>query len=481
MQICKQLPGKPFSAASSRVERGGGGDSGGGEGEGDGEGKRDSEGKQEIAHVQQALVTLNREMVEIKQTMNDVHQALRTIISILPQQWKEGSQASEAALQSTVGLPAVPDTNGKTDKQSEHVCGNGGLNSSAQLAAGNLDMESMAALQQEVNALKREILRKDKEQVRTNKLLRSNGTDEKGSKWLEVLNRVNELGTPRCMSNEKDEKGSKWLEVLNRVDKLDTNKLEMESQCSVSVSGAASDTQDGMLHTHHRYPFRASDRQISPRSPKTHYDYDKIRRMQAGLDDPEITDQSIKGAAQLILASLSPREVGSLDRELEGKSEYRSFTRLPSNQQSVDDELGRSRFSKDVNDSLSVSTLSSSVIYAAERTFGRQYQNNPFGVSSPFGGQAQLSHDQTTAQLVRSARNRAAASQQMVKVRTLDGKHGVLPGSGKGNMGLLSQESTLGPDVEAELLFSIEIDPGDLILRSGASNAATSVSLLYLI
>ena len=71
------------------------------------------------------------------------------------------------------------------------------------LAVGNLDMESMAALQQEVNALKREILRKDKKQVRTNKLLRSNGTDEKGSKWLEV-------------------------------NKLDNNKLEMESQCSVS-------------------------------------------------------------------------------------------------------------------------------------------------------------------------------------------------------------------------------------------------------
>jgi hypothetical protein len=87
LQICKQLPGKPFSAASSRVERGGGGDSsGGGEGEGEEEGKRDSEGKQEIAHVQQALVTLNREMVEIKQTLkleiNDVHQALRTIISV---------------------------------------------------------------------------------------------------------------------------------------------------------------------------------------------------------------------------------------------------------------------------------------------------------------------------------------------------------------------------------------------------------------
>jgi hypothetical protein len=130
-------------------------------------------------------------------------------------------------------------------------------------------MESMAALQQEVNTLKREILRKDKEQVRTNKLLRSNGTDEKGSKWLEVLSRVNELGTLRCLSNEKDEKGSKWLEVLNRVDKLDTNtsKLEMESQCSFSD-----------LH----YPFRASDRQISPRSPKTHYDYEKIRRMQSG-------------------------------------------------------------------------------------------------------------------------------------------------------------------------------------------------------
>ena len=78
---------------------------------------------------------------------------------------------------------------------------------SAQLAVGNLDMVSMAALQQEVNALKREILRKDKKQVRTNKLLRSNGTDEKGRKWLEVLNRVN---------------------------KLDNNKLEMESQCSVS-------------------------------------------------------------------------------------------------------------------------------------------------------------------------------------------------------------------------------------------------------
>jgi hypothetical protein len=202
--------------------------------------------------------------------------------------------------------------------------------------------------------------------------------------------------------------------------------------------------------------------------------------MQAGLDDPEITDQSIKGAAQLILASLSPREVGSLDRELEGKSEYRSFTRLPSNQQSVDDELGRSRFSKDVNDSLSVSTLSSSVIYAAERTFGRQYQNNPFGVSSPFGGQAQLSHDQTTAQLVRSARNRAAASQQMVKVRTLDGKHGVLPGSGKGNMGLLSQESTLGPDVEAELLFSIEIDPGNFEFAA-VQQEATSINLVRML
>jgi hypothetical protein len=117
LQICKQLPGEPFSSASSRVERGGGG--GGGGGKGEGEGKGESVGKQEIAHVQQALVTLNREMVEIKQTMNDVHQALRTIISILPQQWKEGSQASEAALQSTVGLPAVPATNGKTDKQSE--------------------------------------------------------------------------------------------------------------------------------------------------------------------------------------------------------------------------------------------------------------------------------------------------------------------------------------------------------------------------
>ena len=59
----------------------------------------------------------------------------------------------------------------------------------------------MEALQQEVNALKREILRKDKEQVRTNKLVRSNGTDEKASKWLEGLNRVNKLGTPTCMSN----------------------------------------------------------------------------------------------------------------------------------------------------------------------------------------------------------------------------------------------------------------------------------------
>ena len=377
-------------------------------------------------------------MVEIKQTlkleMNDVHQALRTIISVLPQQCKEGSQASEAALQSTVGLPAVPVTNGKTDKQSEHVCGNGGLNSSAQLAAGNLDMESMAALQQEVNALKREILRKDKELVRTNKLLRSKGTDEKGSKWLEILNRVNELGTPRCMSNEMDEKGSKWLEVLNHVNKLDTNKLEMESQCSVSD-----------LH----YPFRASDGQISPRSPKTHYDYDKIRRMQAGSDGQEVTDQSMKGAVQLILARRSPRKVGSLDRELDGNerlarrqplitsssSEYRSFARLPSNQQSVG-----------VDNSFSVSNLSSCVKYAVERTLEKQYQSNPFAVSSAVGGQAQLSHDQTTAQLVHSARNRAAASQQMAKVRTLDGKHGVLPGSGKDNMGLLSQESTFGPD-----------------------------------
>ena len=79
MQICKQLQGKPVTSASSRVEKGGGG-AGGGEGEGEGEGKRDSEGKQEIAHVQQALVTLNRQMVEIKQTLkleiNDVHQAL---------------------------------------------------------------------------------------------------------------------------------------------------------------------------------------------------------------------------------------------------------------------------------------------------------------------------------------------------------------------------------------------------------------------
>ena len=66
-----------------------------------------------------------------------------------------------------------------------------------------------------------------------------------------------------------------------------------------------------------------------------------------------------------------------------------------------------------------------------------------------------MSHDQTTAQLLRSARNRAAASKHMVKVRTFDGKHGVRTGSGKGNsnMGLLSQESTFGPDVEAEFLF----------------------------
>jgi hypothetical protein len=146
-------------------------------------------------------------------------------------------------------------------------------------------------------------------------------------------------------------------------------------------------------------------------------------------------------------------------------SEYRSFTRLPSNPQSVD-----------VNDSLSVSTLSSSVKYAVERTLEKQYRSNPFAVSSAVGGQAQLSHDQTTAQLVHSARNRVAASQQMVKVKTLDGKHGVLPGSGKGNMGLLSQESTFGPDVEAELLFPIEIDPGNFEFAA-LQQESTSINL----
>jgi hypothetical protein len=248
-------------------------------------------------------------------------------------------------------------------------------------------MESMAALQQEVNALKREILRKDKELVRRNTLLMRKGIGEKESKWLEPLNRVNELGTPRCRSNERDEKGSKWLEVLNRVNeldtnKLDTNKLEMESQCSVSD-----------LH----HPFRASDRQISPRFPKTHYNYDKIRRMQAGSDGQEVTDQSLEVMAQLILARRSPRNVGSLDRELDGNerlaprqpfitsssSEYRSF----------------------------VSTLPSSVKDAVERTLEKQYQSNHFVVSSSVCGQAQLSHDQTTAQLVRSTRKRAAVLQ----------------------------------------------------------------------
>ena len=120
------------------------------------------------------------------------------------------------------------------------------------------------------------------------------------------------------MSTEQAEKGNKWLQVLNHLDtnKLDTNKLEMESQFSVSVSGTTSewsylpitptyedDTNGGMLRTHHHYPFRASDRQISPRSPKTHYNYDKIRRMLAGSKGQEITDQSITRAAQLILAS----------------------------------------------------------------------------------------------------------------------------------------------------------------------------------
>ena len=219
------------------------------------------------------------------------------------------------------------------------------------------------------------------------------------------------------------------LEVLNRANKLDTNKLEMESRCSVSVSGAASDTKGGMLHTYHRYPFRASDRQISPRSPKTHYDYDEIRRRQSGSDGQEFTGQSI--TRQPLITSSS--------------SDYRSFTRLPSNQQSVG-----------VDNSLSVSTCSSSVEYAVERTLEKQYQSNPFVISSAVGGQAQLSHDQTTAQLVHSARNRAAASQQRVKVRPLDGK---LPGSGTDYMELLSREGMFGPDVETE--FSIEIDPGN--------------------
>jgi hypothetical protein len=50
--------------------------------------------------VQQALDTLNREMVEIKQTLkldiNCVLQALHTIMSVLPQQWKEGREGSDA-------------------------------------------------------------------------------------------------------------------------------------------------------------------------------------------------------------------------------------------------------------------------------------------------------------------------------------------------------------------------------------------------
>jgi hypothetical protein len=93
---------------SSRADGGGGG--GGGGEEEKGERNKSSEGKQEIAHVQQALDTLNREMVEIKQTLkldiNCVLQALHTIMSVLPQQWKEGREGSDA------GAPPQSDSRG---------------------------------------------------------------------------------------------------------------------------------------------------------------------------------------------------------------------------------------------------------------------------------------------------------------------------------------------------------------------------------
>ena len=131
--------------------------------------KRGSEGRHEMSHVQKALDTLNREMVDIKQT-------LKTIISILPQQWKEESQASGAGLQSTVGLSAIlatPTTNRQAHKHAEHMCSKTGANSPDtsgkfefdQIPVGNSDMEKNEALQQEIDALKREIIRKDEEQL----------------------------------------------------------------------------------------------------------------------------------------------------------------------------------------------------------------------------------------------------------------------------------------------------------------------------
>jgi hypothetical protein len=130
---------------------------------------RGSEGRHEMSHVQQAPHTLKREMVDTKQT-------LKTIISILQQQWKEESQASEAGLQSTVGLSAIlstPTTNRQAHKHAEHMCGNTGANSPDtsgkigfdQIPVGNSDMEKIEALQQEIDALKREIIRKDEEQL----------------------------------------------------------------------------------------------------------------------------------------------------------------------------------------------------------------------------------------------------------------------------------------------------------------------------
>jgi hypothetical protein len=131
--------------------------------------KRGSEGRHEMSHVQKALDTLNREMVDIKQT-------LKTIISILPQQWKEESQASGAGLQSTVGLSAIlatPTINRQAHKHAEHMCSKTGANSPDtsgkfefdQIPVGNSDMEKNEALQQEIDALKREIIRKDEEQL----------------------------------------------------------------------------------------------------------------------------------------------------------------------------------------------------------------------------------------------------------------------------------------------------------------------------